>query len=655
MTKIETMKPGEKQVLVRRDYEKDPSRLLRPVLSSPEGHGLEILTHDWKLEIPVDASAVFANLTRELSAWQHAAFLQPLFDGWRWHLQFDSLNTRTVIDKVAHEAVLHGFYLKLAPGADVPRTHKFQVGELFEDAPFFYRVPSVQLRVTTVHDHLCIAELLGRTQAGAVVVEALKSWVRNHYEDIPRAGPDRLAVTADRDVLWTVESIITHIPFDVMDANTHANLIGPGIHDLSHIRTEPTRGSVVYRLSHDQLGPLGVIRIRKLSDAHPTRRSALDIGDAPIPTTNEMKAAWEQHAVATGSHWPTGAFTVVRYRWRKAISTKDSDDAIERYRAEALTTLTRELWERRKTEFGTALRAFYTRLEYADIGWTRRDSMIALGIDSSSDSARNDSPSTKAESPVPEDLRPRRQSTVAMSTDGALGYWVRLLGVGNTDGLVNLFRLAALDRDLVIERPERIDTGELRFHVAIVITPGQPAFTLATGFVTESEIGDLVLVLEAPLGKSDFDRIVPLLYDVIHEYGLTLADGQQRAFADLDAYIRKRAETMIVPSDSTPYQNDSGTRVPNAPKLIPMPSDDTIRGYLVDHFETDLEVLLADTWQFMSPESGRERVSFAILGARNDPLAEQALKVVSWFRQKGLTTSLVVTLRAKPISKRFPI
>jgi hypothetical protein len=84
---------------------------------------------------------------------------------------------------------------------------------------------------------------------------------------------------------------ILHKPFDILDAAVFEYLPGFGGGWVDFEREEATHGSVVYRLSQDQLGDLGTIKLRKLGDD----LSELSVDGPPRPAgrsrTDEEKAA----------------------------------------------------------------------------------------------------------------------------------------------------------------------------------------------------------------------------------------------------------------------------------------------------------------------------------------------------------------------------
>lgn len=107
---------------------------------------------------------------------------------------------------------------------------------------------------------------------------------------------------------------------------------------------------------------------------------------------------------------------------------------------------------------------------------------------------------------------------------------------------------------------------------------------------------------------------------------------------------------------STPVSNTTPIASVDTDASRPDPDNRALRAYLEAHFDdSGFELLLADATDLMSADPHPERVSLSIIGARNDGVPLQALKIVRWFDQRGLTRFLVQAVRASATGRRFPI
>jgi hypothetical protein len=105
---------------------------------------------------------------------------------------------------------------------------------------------------------------------------------------------------------------------------------------------------------------------------------------------------------------------------------------------------------------------------------------------------------------------------------------------------------------------------------------------------------------------------------------------------------------------STPPTTPVGAPVVDAPR--PDPDNRTLRAYLEAHYDdSGFELLLADATDLMSSDPHPERVSLSIIGARNDGVPLQALKIVRWFDQRGLARFLIAAVRSSATGRQFPI
>ena len=122
-------------------------------------------------------------------------------------------------------------------------------------------------------------------------------------------------------------------------------------------------------------------------------------------------------------------------------------------------------------------------------------------------------------------------------------------------------------------------------------------------------------------------------------------------------YSRVEEGTLFpAPGGSPPPATTTPIVIPVSNLPRPDPDNRTLRAYLEAHYDdSGLELLLADATDLMASDPHPERVSLSIIGARNDGVPLQALKIVRWFDQRGLTRFLVAAVRASATGRQFPI
>jgi len=107
---------------------------------------------------------------------------------------------------------------------------------------------------------------------------------------------------------------------------------------------------------------------------------------------------------------------------------------------------------------------------------------------------------------------------------------------------------------------------------------------------------------------------------------------------------------------ATPVTTTTPAVIPVVDPPRPDPDNRKLRAYLEAHYDdSGFELLLADATDLMASDPHPERVSLSIIGARNDGVPLQALKIVRWFDQRGLSRFLLQAVRASATGRQFPI
>ncbi|HQV28582.1 MAG TPA: CHAT domain-containing protein [Thermoflexales bacterium] len=152
---------------------------------------------------------------------------------------------------------------------------------------------------------------------------------------------------------------------------------------------------------------------------------------------------------------------------------------------------------------------------------------------------------------------------------------------------------------------------------------------LAAGQPIEAALSEARLAIRAMGATLDWGG--PVLYSRVEEGTLFPVAGR-------------------LPSPTTPVSG------PVINPAGPDPDNRSLRAYLEAHYDdSGFELLLADATDLMSTDPHPERVSLSIIGARNDGVPLQALKIVRWFDQRGLSRFLVRAVRASATGRQFPI
>jgi hypothetical protein len=115
-------------------------------------------------------------------------------------------------------------------------------------------------------------------------------------EDIQRSLDicNALAGMSERQVISVTKS---DVPYDVVDAATHAILLKLAQDGISFKREALTAGSAVYHLRHVRSGDIGDISIRKISDSTDGKRSEIQVIDPGTPDMGIAKVVLLEAAV----------------------------------------------------------------------------------------------------------------------------------------------------------------------------------------------------------------------------------------------------------------------------------------------------------------------------------------------------------------------